>query len=80
MKANFWNAKYIEIIEIFSPQEFTTFFEFYQLAEAFTLKFTQMKQSFDRSEGNPKVMGKACYDDLVELSQKMTQIINNIQT
>lgn len=65
----FWTTNNTEIVSLISTGAFDRFVTAYQLFDLFQAKFADLKEGFNHSEGNPKDMALACYQDLVQIQK-----------
>lgn len=71
----FWQANYKEIVSLLPNRSFSSFAEVAELVEMFETKFSDMKQSFLGTVGDPGEMAAACYKDLLAIRQRVKQSV-----
>lgn len=67
----YWLAKYTEIVEVISKNDFSEFYDMYRLVDEFEQKFREMKKTFETDLGKKDVMALACFNDLKGISTKL---------
>ncbi len=67
----YWMAKYTEIVEVVSKNDFSDFYEMYRLVDGFEQKFREMKKTFETNIGEKDVMALACFNDLKGISKRL---------
>jgi hypothetical protein len=73
VKCVYWEDKYCNIVEILSESEFSEFADMHRLISKFVEKFAQMKCAFETNFGDPKLMAKACFEDLLHINMQLKE-------